>query len=74
MLDVLHFNSRLLLVLILVQNLLGFFIHWRLLARIDVAAALLDDGLELGQLFFKFLNVFFDKLLVLFEEFVALAF
>ncbi len=74
MLDVLHFNSRLLLVLILVQHLLGFFIDWRLLARIDVAAALFYDCLELGQLVFKFLNAFFDEFLVLFEEFVALAF
>lgn len=54
------------LVLILVQNLLSFFVDSRLLARIDVASTVLDNCTELIKFVFKFLNVFFYELLVLF--------
>ena len=60
-----------LLVLILVEQLLCLFIPGVLFALVDVAAALLDDFLELGELVLQLLDVLLDELLVLFKELVA---
>lgn len=68
---ILHFDQGMLLILVLVEHLLGFLIEGAFFPLVNVAAALLDDSLQLRELALQLKDIFLNGLLVLFKEFVA---